>query len=82
MNLENCNLTCQNFLQTLLGEFNKEQEAFIKGQSGKTTEPGQCPWVGHANEDRIKEEVLSLSAVSIGSILFIQLVLYFIPFYL
>ena len=53
--------------QPILGEFNKEQEAFIKGQSGKSTEAGVCPWVGHTNEDKIKEEILSLSAVSLYS---------------
>lgn len=46
---------------TILGEFNKEQEAFIKNQQG-SGEPGACPWVGHANEAKIKEEILSLSA--------------------
>jgi hypothetical protein len=53
-------------LQSILGEFNKEQEAFIKDQSGKSGEPGVCPWVGHQNEDKIKEEILSLSGVSSG----------------
>ncbi|XP_058449968.1 synapse-associated protein of 47 kDa isoform X3 [Malaya genurostris] len=46
---------------TILGEFNKEQEAFIKNQQGAGG-PGACPWVGHANESKIKEEILSLSA--------------------
>ncbi|XP_062712123.1 synapse-associated protein of 47 kDa isoform X8 [Aedes albopictus] len=46
---------------TLLGEFNKEQEAFIKNQQGGSG-PGACPWTGHANEAKIKEEILSLSA--------------------
>ncbi|CRK99345.1 CLUMA_CG012695, isoform B [Clunio marinus] len=47
---------------SILGEFNKEQEAFIKDQSGKSDEVGICPWIGHQNEDKIKEEILSLSA--------------------
>ncbi|XP_058821816.1 synapse-associated protein of 47 kDa isoform X4 [Topomyia yanbarensis] len=46
---------------TILGEFNKEQEAFIKNQQGAGG-AGACPWVGHANETKIKEEILSLSA--------------------
>lgn len=46
---------------TILGEFNKEQEAFIKNQQGGSG-PGACPWSGHANEAKIKEEILSLSA--------------------
>lgn len=49
--------------QSILGEFNKEQEAFIKDQSGKSSDPGSLPWVGHQNEEKIKEEILSLSAV-------------------
>ncbi|XP_055607569.1 synapse-associated protein of 47 kDa isoform X3 [Uranotaenia lowii] len=46
---------------TILGEFNKEQEAFIKNQKGAGG-AGACPWSGHANEAKIKEEILSLSA--------------------
>lgn len=46
---------------TILGEFNKEQEAFIKNQQGAGG-PGACPWSGHANETKIKEEIMSLSA--------------------
>lgn len=51
-------------VQNILGEFNKEQEAFAKtqGNAGNAV----SPWVGHANEERIKEEILSLSAVSIA----------------
>ena len=54
-------------LQSILGEFNKEQEAFIKDQSGKDGTAGVCPWIGHQNEDKIKEEILSLSGVSTKS---------------
>jgi hypothetical protein len=50
-------------VQPILGEFSKEQEAFIKDQSGKNTEPGVCPWVGHKHEEKIRDEVLSLSSV-------------------
>lgn len=46
----------------ILGEFNKEQEAFIKDQSGKNIEAGVCPWIGHKNEEKIKDEVFSLSS--------------------
>lgn len=49
-------------VQNILGEFNKEQEAFAKTQGGAGN--AVSPWVGHANEERIKEEILSLSAVS------------------
>ncbi|KAH8383094.1 hypothetical protein KR009_006764 [Drosophila setifemur] len=45
--------------QTILDSFNKEQEAFIKGQGGAGN--GAAPWIGHANEAKIKEEILGLS---------------------
>ncbi|KAH8271172.1 hypothetical protein KR018_000780 [Drosophila ironensis] len=44
---------------TILDSFNKEQEAFIKGQGGAGN--GAAPWIGHANEAKIKEEILGLS---------------------
>ncbi|XP_016952423.1 synapse-associated protein of 47 kDa isoform X4 [Drosophila biarmipes] len=44
---------------TILESFNKEQEAFIKGQGGVGN--GAAPWIGHANEAKIKEEILGLS---------------------
>ncbi|KAH8265283.1 hypothetical protein KR038_003369 [Drosophila bunnanda] len=51
---------CENYLlQTILDSFNKEQEAFIKGQGGVGN--GAAPWIGHANEAKIKEEILGLS---------------------
>lgn len=56
-----------NNLQSILGEFNKEQEAFIKDQSGKSSDAGSLPWIGHQNEEKIKEEILSLSAVRFNS---------------
>uniref|UniRef100_A0AAG5CPK1 BSD domain-containing protein n=1 Tax=Anopheles atroparvus TaxID=41427 RepID=A0AAG5CPK1_ANOAO len=46
---------------SILGDFSKEQEAFIKNQQGGGS-AGVCPWVGHPNEGKIKEEILSLSA--------------------
>ncbi|XP_026474141.1 synapse-associated protein of 47 kDa isoform X2 [Ctenocephalides felis] len=44
----------------LLGEFNKEQEAFIKGQQSNTA-AAVPPWAGHPNEEALKEECLGLS---------------------
>lgn len=49
-------------LQNILGEFSKEQEAFIKGQQGATD--GVAPWIGHQNEEKVKEEIIGLSSVS------------------
>ncbi|KAK8741579.1 hypothetical protein OTU49_002281 [Cherax quadricarinatus] len=45
---------------TLLSEFNKEQEAFIKAKGGKGGE-ALPPWVGYPDEDSLKEEILALS---------------------
>ncbi|XP_066973835.1 synapse-associated protein 1 isoform X13 [Macrobrachium rosenbergii] len=45
---------------TLLSEFNKEQEAFIKAKGGKAGE-ALPPWVGYPDEDSLKEEILALS---------------------
>lgn len=47
---------------SLLGEFNKEQEAFIKDKQGKTGDNAAVPpWVGWPNEENLKEECLALS---------------------
>ena len=51
-------------MQSLLTEFNKEQEAFIKAKGGKGGE-ALPPWVGYPEEEKLKEEILSLSTVSI-----------------
>lgn len=49
-------------LQSILGEFSKEQEAFIKGQQG-SADAAVAPWIGHQNEEKVKEEILGLSSV-------------------
>lgn len=59
--------------QPIVDKFNKEQDAFIKSQGGSGS--GQCPWVGHKAEEKIKDEIMALSAVS--QIRFSQLVLNF-----
>ncbi|CAL4088698.1 unnamed protein product [Meganyctiphanes norvegica] len=45
---------------TLLAEFNKEQEAFISAKGGKAGE-AVAPWVGYPEEEALKEEILALS---------------------
>ncbi|KAG7309479.1 hypothetical protein JYU34_005447 [Plutella xylostella] len=45
---------------SILGEFNREQDAFIKGQEGRAGD-ATAPWVGAPNEAALKEECLSLS---------------------
>ncbi|XP_063697028.1 synapse-associated protein of 47 kDa isoform X10 [Culicoides brevitarsis] len=44
----------------ILDKFNKEQDAFIKSQGGGAS--GGLPWEGHQAADKIKEEILALSA--------------------
>lgn len=46
---------------SLLGEFNKEQEAFIREKQGKVSDAAVPPWVGCPNEENLKEEFLTLS---------------------
>lgn len=50
-----------------MGEFNKEQDAFIRGQAG--ADAAVAPWIGHPNEEQVKEEILGLSAVSVAAML-------------
>ncbi|XP_045504225.1 synapse-associated protein of 47 kDa isoform X3 [Colias croceus] len=45
---------------SILGEFNREQDAFIKGQE-KGGGAAAAPWIGAPNEASLKEECLSLS---------------------
>lgn len=52
------------YLQSILGEFNREQDAFIKGQDNRGPGSAVPPWVGAHNERGLKEECLLLSAVS------------------
>ncbi|KAG6451355.1 hypothetical protein O3G_MSEX007086 [Manduca sexta] len=46
---------------SILGEFNREQDAFIKGQEGRGGASAVPPWIGAHNEPALKEECLSLS---------------------
>lgn len=46
---------------TLLGDFNKEQEAFIKEKSNKNGGAPVPPWVGCPNQEALREECLALS---------------------
>ncbi|XP_066248281.1 synapse-associated protein of 47 kDa isoform X3 [Euwallacea similis] len=47
-------------INNILGEFNKEQEAFVKGKANSSS-TALPPWAGCANEESLKEECLSLS---------------------
>lgn len=47
-------------INNILGEFSKEQEAFVKNKANASS-TAVPPWVGCANEENLKEECLSLS---------------------
>ncbi|KAJ0172028.1 hypothetical protein K1T71_012001 [Dendrolimus kikuchii] len=47
--------------RSILGEFNREQDAFIKGQDSRGGTAAMAPWIGAPNEASLKEECLSLS---------------------
>lgn len=44
---------------TLLADFNKEQEEFLKSKGPKGA--GIAPWIGCADEESVKQQILSLS---------------------
>ncbi|XP_066907043.1 synapse-associated protein of 47 kDa [Halyomorpha halys] len=46
---------------SILGEFNKEQEAFIKDKNNKNGGAPVPPWVGCPNQEALREECLALS---------------------
>lgn len=47
---------------SILGDFNKEQEAFVNSKAPKSKEGGVAPWVGSEDEENVKQQILSLSA--------------------
>ncbi|XP_051892053.1 synapse-associated protein 1-like [Pristis pectinata] len=47
---------------TIIGNFNKEQEKFMKEQKSKKSESALPPWAGYNEEETVKQQVLSLSA--------------------
>lgn len=52
-------------LQSILADFSKEQEAFIKEKEGKGNGTAVPPWSGCSNEASLKEQCLALSTVRI-----------------
>ncbi|KAK9498307.1 hypothetical protein O3M35_002970 [Rhynocoris fuscipes] len=52
-------------MQSLLGEFNKEQEAFLKEKAEKNATGAAAipPWLGCPNQEALKQECLALSQV-------------------
>lgn len=46
---------------TIIGDFNKEQESFIKEKQSQSQNSAHPPWFGHPNEEQLKQECLNLS---------------------
>ncbi|GAB6032544.1 Synapse-associated protein 1 [Chamberlinius hualienensis] len=46
---------------SILGEFNREQDTFLKDKNSTRNEAAVPPWVGYAEEDIMKQQILSLS---------------------
>ncbi|XP_071955814.1 synapse-associated protein 1-like isoform X2 [Antedon mediterranea] len=47
--------------KTFMGDFNKEQERFMKEKHSKRSEAAVAPWVGYNEEEQMKEHILALS---------------------
>ncbi|GIY22111.1 synapse-associated protein 1 [Caerostris darwini] len=47
---------------SILGDFNKEQEAFVTSKNADSKDECPPPWVGTEDEEYVKEQILSLSA--------------------
>ncbi|XP_064408146.1 synapse-associated protein 1, partial [Latimeria chalumnae] len=48
--------------KTILGDFKKEQEKFVKEQKSRKTDTAVPPWVGYSEEEIIKQQILALSS--------------------
>jgi len=46
---------------SMIGEFNKEQEQFIKNKGSDNENNGLPPWIGYQDEEAMKGKILSLS---------------------
>lgn len=47
---------------SILGDFNKEQEAFASTKNSKSSNECQPPWEGTDDEENVKQQIISLSA--------------------
>ncbi|XP_061593877.1 synapse-associated protein 1-like [Cololabis saira] len=48
--------------KTILGDFQREQERFLKEKNNQKYGAAVPPWVGYSEEDTIQEQILALSA--------------------
>jgi hypothetical protein len=56
---------CHLILQTIIGDFTRQQEAFVteKQEKHKKSEAAVPPWVGYNEENAMKDQILALSSV-------------------
>ncbi|XP_077976955.1 synapse-associated protein 1-like [Glandiceps talaboti] len=47
--------------KTILGDFHKEQDKFIKEKQHKRSDAAVPPWVGYNEEEQMKQQILALS---------------------
>ncbi|CAL1265197.1 unnamed protein product [Larinioides sclopetarius] len=47
---------------SILGDFNKEQEAFVTSKNADSKDEAPPPWAGTEGEENVKQQILSLSA--------------------
>ncbi|XP_033635983.1 synapse-associated protein 1-like [Asterias rubens] len=47
--------------KTIVGDFKKEQDKFVKEKHSKRAEAAVPPWVGYNEEDQMKEQIMALS---------------------
>ncbi|XP_054715231.1 synapse-associated protein 1-like [Uloborus diversus] len=47
---------------SILGDFNKEQQAFATSKNSESKDESPPPWVGTEDEENLKQQILSLSA--------------------
>uniref|UniRef100_A0A4W3JVQ6 Synapse-associated protein 1-like n=1 Tax=Callorhinchus milii TaxID=7868 RepID=A0A4W3JVQ6_CALMI len=50
------------FNKTIIGDFKKEQEKFVKEKKSKKSGSTLPPWAGYIEEESIRQQILSLSA--------------------
>ncbi|XP_078538682.1 synapse-associated protein 1-like [Lissotriton helveticus] len=48
--------------KTILGDFKKEQDKFVKEKKSKKSDRTEPPWVGYCEEELMKQQILALSS--------------------
>ncbi|XP_069479080.1 synapse-associated protein 1-like [Ambystoma mexicanum] len=48
--------------KTILGDFKKEQDKFVREKKSKKADRTEAPWVGYCEEELMKQQILALSS--------------------